>query len=125
MRRIITFTAFSLLFLIAIMCSCTQRMHVTDTVKNFTIACDTITMGDSSWYQPVTFKLKNRYLKHTNFFEGCQFRIIERAEKGFLVLATCNDHFYLVEYDFRPGGYIRFTHPDRVINFKILNIIKL
>ena len=109
--------------------SCTSTIYVQDNPENYTLYCDQIQMQDklhgtdSTWSQPVTFQFKGKEIRHTDFFDNCTSRIVENTNMGMFVYA-CNGHYYLVTYSMVKGGFIRFEHPERVLTFRVLNIVK-
>jgi hypothetical protein len=91
--------------------------------RNFTVACDSISLNDSSWYQPVIFRFTPHYIHHTNSqFEEFSFRILEKGHRELFVRSEDN-RLYLVSFDLTQSGSISFKRLGRITHFKILNVI--
>jgi hypothetical protein len=110
------------LLVFAIFIRCTQKLTSTHS-ESFMVACDTITLNDSSWYQPVIFRFTPNYIHHTNnFFEDATFHILEKGENELFVESE-QQRLYMVGYDLKQNGYISFKRIGRVTYFRILSVV--
>lgn len=95
-------------------------------LKPYLIACDTITVDDSSFYQPVFFKIKPKVIVHTYYNEDYYFDVLEKNSSftSAKVVCSCNDTVYDLTMKIEDGGYLNFYQPKKTTRFRILRVVK-
>ena len=89
----------------------------------FLVACDTITVNDSSYYHPTLFELHEQYIVHSNYNQDYIFKVLEKESEVTKVLFLSNNKTYDLQMDLTRGGFLSFKSAKGKTAFRILNIL--
>ena len=125
----ITAEQFSILILIVIssvlfvQCKTADKLNATVRLDSYLITCDTITVNDSSFYQPVFFRIGEKHITHTCYNEDYYFKILKKDSASSKVLFTSNNIVYDLTMKMERGGHLTFSQPEKTTRFRIFSIV--